>query len=69
MATIDAYVTQTNAPWGLARISSRTPGAQNYVYDETAGAGTCTYILDTGIDAQHPVRYDPFIFNSSGTRS
>jgi subtilisin family serine protease len=49
------YVTQPSSPWGLARLSSRTPGATSYVYDDSAGAGTCVYVLDTGIDASHPV--------------
>lgn len=55
--TIDAvrYVQQTNAPWGLKRISSRKPRAPSYVYEESAGAGTCAYIIDTGVDASHPV--------------
>lgn len=50
--TIDA--TQEDAPWGLARISSQEPGGTTYTYDESAGAGTCAYILDTGIDVEHP---------------
>nr|P85156.1 RecName: Full=Subtilisin-like serine protease AS-E1 [Acremonium sp.] len=38
-----------NVPWGLARISHRTTGATSYVYDDSAGEGTCSYIIDTGI--------------------
>lgn len=53
--TIDAYVSQPGAPWGLGRISHRARGATSYVYDDSAGSGTCSYILDTGIDASHPV--------------
>ncbi|KAK4151275.1 cuticle-degrading protease [Chaetomidium leptoderma] len=55
-AIITAYggVTQTdNVPWGLARISHRTTGATSYVYDDTAGEGTCSYIIDTGIYVAH----------------
>ncbi|KAK4119274.1 subtilisin-like protein [Parathielavia appendiculata] len=47
------YVTQNNPPWGLARISRRTPGATSYVYDESAREGTCSYIIDTGIYVDH----------------
>ncbi|CAG9939502.1 unnamed protein product [Clonostachys rosea f. rosea IK726] len=49
-----AYVEQPGSPWGLARISSRRNGADKYVYDESAGAGTCSYVIDTGIEASHP---------------
>uniref|UniRef100_UPI00387FB270 Proteinase K n=2 Tax=Parengyodontium album TaxID=37998 RepID=UPI00387FB270 len=54
----DAVVTinaaQTNAPWGLARISSTSPGTSTYYYDESAGQGSCVYVIDTGIEASHP---------------
>ncbi|KFA60033.1 hypothetical protein S40285_08931 [Stachybotrys chlorohalonatus IBT 40285] len=50
---LNAYVTQSGAPWGLARLSSRSPGASNYTYDNSAGAGTCSYIIDSGIEANH----------------
>lgn len=45
---------QTNAPWGLGRISHRQAGATDYVYDASAGQGTCAYVIDTGIYTQHP---------------
>jgi hypothetical protein len=41
----EAIVTQESAPWGLGSISSRTPGATSYVYDDSAGDGTFTYIM------------------------
>jgi len=41
----NAIVTQESAPWGLGSISSRTPGATSYVYDDSAGDGTFTYIM------------------------
>ncbi|KAK3951335.1 alkaline protease [Pseudoneurospora amorphoporcata] len=44
-----AIVSQLNVPWNLARLSSHTPGSSTYKYDSTAGSGTCSYILDTGI--------------------
>ncbi|KAG6140295.1 Cuticle-degrading protease [Claviceps purpurea] len=51
---INAFVTQPGAPWGLGRISHREKGNSNYRYDSSAGAGTCVYIIDTGIEASHP---------------
>lgn len=45
------YVTQTGAPWGLARISK---GTTTYTYDSSAGEGTCSYVIDTGIEVSHP---------------
>jgi subtilisin family serine protease len=49
-----AKITQANTPWGLGRISHRSKGSTTYEYDETAGAGTCAYIIDTGVFAAHP---------------
>ncbi|XWW96256.1 hypothetical protein V2A60_004229 [Cordyceps javanica] len=53
----DAIVTisavQQNADWGLARLSSQKPGGSTYTYDDSAGAGTCAYIIDTGIYTNH----------------
>lgn len=40
--------------WGLGRLSSKTPNAAKYTYDSTAGAATCAYVIDTGIDTKHP---------------
>jgi hypothetical protein len=54
-AIVHATAEQVNAPWNLARISSRPPGATSYFYDESAGLGSCAYVVDTGIDASHPV--------------
>jgi subtilisin family serine protease len=54
-AIVTIQATQEDAPWGLARISSASPGGTTYTYDDTAGAGTCSYILDTGISVSHPV--------------
>ncbi|KAK3326693.1 peptidase S8/S53 domain-containing protein [Apodospora peruviana] len=50
---INTYVSQTGAPWGLGRISHRAPGSTTYVYDDSAGAGTCAYVIDTGIYTAH----------------
>lgn len=45
--TTNALTTQQSPPYGLARISHRKPGANNYIYDDSAGAGTYSYIIDT----------------------
>ncbi|KAB8349456.1 hypothetical protein FH972_023483 [Carpinus fangiana] len=49
----NALVSQANPPYGLARISHRTKGASAYVYDDSAGSGTFSYIIDTGIYTSH----------------
>lgn len=51
--TINDIVTQKDVPWGLARLSSRTKGATAYSYDDSAGEGTCSYVIDTGIYVEH----------------
>lgn len=53
MFRTDGYVTQNNAAWGLARISHKNTGYTNYIYDESAGTGTCAYVVDSGIDVNH----------------
>ncbi|KAF2423643.1 subtilisin-like protein [Tothia fuscella] len=47
-------ITQADAPWGLGRLSHRSKGTGTYLYDSSAGAGTCTYIIDSGVYAAHP---------------
>ncbi|KAK4166890.1 peptidase S8/S53 domain-containing protein [Cladorrhinum sp. PSN259] len=51
------YVSQADAPWGLARISHNPTGvnrgASNYYYDNSAGVGVRVYIIDTGIRTTH----------------
>lgn len=49
-----AYVTQGSSTWGLGRISHVNRGTSSYTYDDSAGANTCVYIIDTGIQANHP---------------
>ncbi|CAO3694961.1 unnamed protein product [Rhizopus stolonifer] len=48
---------QRNAPWGLARISSRKGltlrNFNKYNYDEPAGEGIKVYVIDTGINVDH----------------
>ncbi|PPQ72490.1 hypothetical protein CVT24_003253 [Panaeolus cyanescens] len=58
---MEAFATQTNAPWGLQRISQRaklsststTALTYTYNYDATAGRGVDIYIVDTGIYTAH----------------
>ncbi|KAK4039878.1 peptidase S8/S53 domain-containing protein [Parachaetomium inaequale] len=51
--TINAYVSQSGAPWGISRISHKAKGSTTYVYDDSAGEGTCAYVIDTGIYTGH----------------
>ncbi|KAI1338648.1 proteinase T-like protein [Xylariaceae sp. FL0016] len=50
--SINAYTTQSGAPWGISRISHRD-STNGYTYDSSAGTGTCAYIIDTGIQTSH----------------
>ncbi|KAF2642619.1 subtilisin-like serine protease-like protein PR1A [Massarina eburnea CBS 473.64] len=47
------YVTQSSATWGLGRISHASTGSSSYTYDDSAGADTCAYVIDTGIYTAH----------------
>ena len=55
MVKINGFTQQPGAPWGLGRISHRRGGNTTYEYDDSAGQGTCSYIIDTGIEADHEV--------------
>lgn len=46
-------VQQTGGPAGLARISHAAVGSQNYVFDDSAGAGVTVYVVDTGVRSTH----------------
>ncbi|KAF2243715.1 subtilisin-like serine protease-like protein PR1A [Trematosphaeria pertusa] len=48
------YVTQGSSTWGLGRISHVNRGTSSYTYDDSAGANTCSYVIDTGIYTSHP---------------
>lgn len=52
-AVVQIKESQAGAPWGLARISTKEAGGDTYTYDASAGEGTCAYIIDTGIYAEH----------------
>lgn len=45
---------EMDATWGLGRVSHRAKGSSEYIYDSSSGAGSCAYILDTGVFAAHP---------------
>jgi subtilisin family serine protease len=50
----EVQTTQTGATWGIDRIDQRSlPLSTTYTYTST-GAGVYAYILDTGIQANHP---------------
>nr|QKI86383.1 subtilisin-like protease PR1A [Metarhizium flavoviride] len=51
---ISSITEQNGAPWGLGRISHRQQGSTTYRYDDSAGEGTCVYIIDTGVEVSHP---------------
>ncbi|KAK8098024.1 uncharacterized protein PG998_013510 [Apiospora kogelbergensis] len=53
IVSINAYVTQSNPPWGIARVSHKSRNTASYTYDSSAGAGTCAYVIDTGIYTAH----------------
>jgi len=48
---------QTNAPWGLARLSHRPTLTfatfNKYLYDPKGGEGVTIYVIDTGINIEH----------------
>lgn len=64
---ITSLQTQTNAPWGLQRISQREKIVGtfdefseepeepifSYTFDESAGEGVDIYVIDTGINIEH----------------
>ncbi|KAG5640721.1 hypothetical protein DXG03_007430 [Asterophora parasitica] len=58
---VSTFATQTNAPWGLARISQPARLASqdtsaltySYTYDDSAGAGVDVYVVDTGVYTGH----------------
>ncbi|KAG9203156.1 subtilisin-like serine protease [Epicoccum nigrum] len=49
-----SLVYQDPATWGISRISHREPGNFTYIFDDSAGEGTCAYVIDTGIFVAHP---------------
>lgn len=55
--TLDDSETQSNAPWGLARLSHRDSlsfGTFNkYLYSAGGGEGVDVYVIDTGTNIEH----------------
>jgi subtilisin family serine protease len=50
----EAWTTQSPATWGLDRIDQRSlPLSNSYTYNST-GAGVYAYVIDTGLQANHP---------------
>ncbi|KAF4547829.1 Cuticle-degrading protease-like protein 1 [Elsinoe fawcettii] len=50
-----AITEQQAGNWGLAKLSQGTGSASNsYDFDDTAGEGTCSYVVDTGVAVDHP---------------
>lgn len=47
---------QETDSWGLSRISQREQvySLDTYIYPKSAGAGVSVYVLDTGVEANHP---------------
>lgn len=61
-AVVRVSGSQTDAPWGLARLSSSTPLPANsdpnalnfdYTFSDEAGNGVDVYVIDTGIRTTH----------------
>ncbi|KAH7008973.1 peptidase S8/S53 domain-containing protein [Ilyonectria destructans] len=50
-----SLTTQEEPPWGLSAIShAKPPSSQsNYIYDSSAGEGTFSYVLDSGVFVEH----------------
>lgn len=53
----EGILVQKGAPWGISRLSSRLhPAAKrlSFRYPANAGKGTKIFVIDTGIDVNHP---------------
>jgi oryzin len=46
-------VTQASSRWGLGSLSHRTANFNEYIYDDSAGAGMFAYVVDTGLNTAH----------------
>lgn len=55
--SVPGIVTALGSPWGLARISHRSPlhlsTFTKYSYDPSGGEGVTAYVIDTGINIDH----------------
>ncbi|KAF4441680.1 hypothetical protein F53441_11940 [Fusarium austroafricanum] len=46
-------VNQTPSTWGLATISHRSKGHQNYLYNKQSGSDSFAYLVDSGVRITH----------------
>ena len=53
-ARVEISATQTSAPWDLDRIDQPSPALNGTYNYSSTGAGVTVYIIDTGIQADHP---------------
>jgi cerevisin len=45
---------QNNAPWNLARLSTRSNSGQSrFVYDDSEGTDAMVFVVDTGVNSDH----------------
>ncbi|KAF2148118.1 alkaline protease [Myriangium duriaei CBS 260.36] len=51
--SLEALITQSQSEYGLSLISQKTMGRPGYFYDSSAGAGTWSYVVDSGINIEH----------------
>lgn len=53
--TPEKMIVQEQAPWGLSRILGKSYlKSHKYIYPENAGKNVEVYVIDTGINVQHP---------------
>ncbi|SCV45761.1 probable endopeptidase K [Fusarium fujikuroi] len=50
----------------IEKVSTMHGDHTTYTYDESAGEGTCTYVLDTGIEVDHPNFIDNADLDANG---
>lgn len=53
VVTMFGLTTQSGATHGLGTISHRASGSTDYIYDTSAGEGTYSYVVDSGIRITH----------------
>lgn len=56
MKSAATFLTQTDAPWGLSRLTHEkqtAPFPHDYQYPASAGQGVDVYVIDTGINIDH----------------
>lgn len=57
MVYANEFDIQKGAPWGLSRVSHREPlslgSFDRYLYNDDAGEGVTSYVIDTGVNIKH----------------